>query len=189
MASTASNVFAAQPRATGVLRAAPKGSTAPTNASTALAAAFVDLGYIGEDGITESMTRDTDKKRALGGSVVKVLQTEYGNTFTFVFMEHLNAEVLKRIYGPDNVEIDGANITVKKNKKVLPREAYVIDVEDGDNLDRTYIADGQIIEVGDIVRVHSDTIAYEVTIEGYEDTDGDTSKGFLYVSELEPAGP
>lgn len=186
MASTASNVFAAQPSAAGALRNAPLGTTGPTDATTALNAAFIDLGYLGEDGITESISRDTEKKKAFGGATVKVLQTEFGNTFQFVFMEHLNADVLKRVYGESNVTVgaDGL-VSVTKNKKTLPRESWVIDVYDDANIDRTYIPEGQIIEIGDIVRVHSDTIAYEVTIEGFEDVHGNTSYNHLYVAALD----
>lgn len=188
MASTASNVFAAQPKATGALRVAPLGTTAPTNASAALNAAFIDLGYIGEDGFTESTARDTEKKKAFGGATVKILQTDYTNTFQFAFMESINANVLKRVFGADNVTVAGANITVKKNKKVLDRESWVIDTEDGDNLLRTYIPDGQITEVDDVVKVHGDTISYTVTIEAFEDASGNNSYDFIYVDALAVSG-
>jgi hypothetical protein len=184
MASSASNVFAAQPKATGALRYAPLGTTAPTDASAALDVGWIDLGYIGEDGFTETLTRDTEKKKAFGGATVKVLQTDFANTFQFAFMESINADVLKRVFGEGNVTVSGANITVAKNKKVLPHESYVIDTEDGDNLLRTYIPDGQIIEVDDIVRVHTDTIMYTVTVEAFEDESGNNSYDFHYVDAL-----
>ncbi len=188
MASTASNVFAAQPKVTGALRNAPLGSAAPTNATTALTSAWIDLGYIGEDGFTESISRDTDKKKAFGGATVKVLQTDFANTFQFAFMESINADVLKRVFGAGNVTVSGANITVAKNKLTLPHESWVIDTQDGDNLLRTYIPDGQISEVDDITRVHTDTIMYTVTIEAFEDAAGNNSYDFHYVAALASSG-
>lgn len=197
MASNVSNVFAAMPAVTGAVRRGPLGTAAPTNATTALNAAYVDLGYIGEDGFTESNARSTDKKKAFGGTVVKVIQTDYSATVKFIFMESINADVLRAVYGEDNVTVSGDNITVNKNKKVLPHASWVLDVLDGAGSIRTYIPDGQITEVGDIKKVHSDTIAYEVTIECFEDANGNNIVEFInkgvaagtlpVISSLDPA--
>ena len=48
----------------GGLYLAPLGSTLPTDAETALDAAFVDLGYFSEDGVTVSPERTIEKFRA-----------------------------------------------------------------------------------------------------------------------------
>lgn len=177
MANTVGNVFAAMPAATGALLRAPLGTALPTSARAALGVAFVDLGFIGEDGFTQAEARDTEKKKAFGGSVVKVLQTDYSVTIQFAFLESTNADVLKAIYGESNVTVgtteDDEEIVVKKNKKTSPNAAWVIDVVDGDGLIRTVVPNGQITEVDDIVKVHSDTIAYTVTMECFEDTNGD----------------
>lgn len=190
MASTAANVFAATPNVTGAVRNAPLGTTPPTDATTALPVGWIDLGYIGEDGVTETLTRDTEKKKAWGGATVKVLQTDFANTFQFAFMESINADVLKRVFGAANVVDDGdGNITVAKNKIQLPHESWCIDSKDGANLLRTYIPDGQITEIDDITRVHTDTIMYTVTIEGFEDEDGNTSYDFIYNDALADVTP
>src|SRR5699024_2239221 len=190
MANSA-NVLSAMPRTAGAVRVAPLGTDGPTDAETALDSAFIDLGYLGEDGITESIARDVDKKKAFGGATVRILQTSYDNTLSFVFMESRNADVLKRVYGPDNVDVDGDDITVRKNKRQLPCESWVIDVEDGDNLERIYVPEGQITEVGDIVRVRTDTRGYERTVGGFEGEviDGDNSRTFLYGGALDPVDP
>lgn len=177
MANDSSNVFAAMPAVTGALLRAPLGTTMPVSARTAPPVAFIDQGFIGEDGFTQSESRDTDKKKAFGGTVVKILQTDYSVTIQFAFLESINAEVLKSIYGEDNVEVgtteDANEIVVHKNKLQSPHAAWLIDVFDGDALIRTAIADGQITEVDDIQKVHSDTIMYTVTMECFEDENGD----------------
>ncbi|AMS03581.1 major tail protein [Gordonia phage Emalyn] len=189
MASKVENVFAAMPRATGALLRGPKGGGAlPTSAKTDITSAeyqwLIDQGYIGEDGFTQSESRDTDKKKAFGGKVVKVLQTDYSLTIQFAFLESINAEVLKSIYGEENVEVrEDGEIVVHKNSKQSPHAAWVIDVYDGDALNRSTIADGQITEVDDIVKVHSDTIMYTVTMECFEDENGDNM-----VEYFAPAG-
>lgn len=185
MASSAANVYAAMPAATGALREAPLATAAPTGATTVLPAAWVDLGYIGEDGFTESHQRDKTKKKAFGGSTVKILQTEYGVTIKFKFMESLNADVLKAIFGEDNVTVTpatasaGTQITVKKNKKVLPHKSYCIDTVDGAATRRNYIPDGQVSMSGDVKVVHTDVIEYDVEIECFENATGDNVIEFI----------
>ncbi|QXW04008.1 hypothetical protein [Rhodococcus globerulus] len=185
MASSAANIYAAQPAATGALRAAPLTTTAPTGATTVLPAAWVDLGYIGESGFAESHQRDKTKKKAFGGATVKILQTEFGITYKFKFMESLNADVLKEVYGEENVTVTpataskGTQITVKKNKKVNKHKSYCIDTVDGAATRRNYIADGQLSMAGDTVLVHTDTIEYEVEIETFESATGDNVLEFI----------
>lgn len=174
MASEVANVFAALPKATGALLRAPLGTAVPVSAWTTPNVAFIDQGFIGEDGFTQTEDRSTDKKKAFGGTVVKVLQTDYSVTIKFSFLESINAEVLASVYGEDNVSVavDG-QITVKKNKTQSPHAAWILDVFDGEAVNRTTIADGQITSVDDIVKVHSDTIMYTVTMECFEDVNGD----------------
>jgi hypothetical protein len=174
MASSVDNVYAAMPKATGALRWAPLGTTLPTDAITALDGAFVDLGYIGEDGFTESNSRDVTKKKAFGGSTVKILQTDYTATVSFTFLESINANVLKAVFGEDNVTVTpaagaaGNQVKVSKNKATLPHKCWVIDTIDGDMSYRSVIADGQVMTIGDITVTHTDTIMYTVTIEAFE---------------------
>lgn len=174
MASTVANVFAAMPDVAGALRYAPLGTAEPVSATDALDVSFVDLGYIGEEGFTESNTRDTTKKKAFGGATVKILQTDYASTITFTFLESLNADVLKAVFGPDNVTVTpatttaGTQVIVDKNKATLPHASWVIDTIDGAARYRSYVPDGQITSIGDITVVHTDTIAYQVTIEAFE---------------------
>lgn len=174
------HVYAAEPLATGSCLVAPLGTPLPTSATEELNEAFVDLGHVGEDGFTETTERSVEKKKNFGGKTVKILQTDYTHTFTFVLLESLNADVLKAIYGEDNVTVTPANnehgkqITVKKNAKKLPHMTWVIDTTDSElgALYRNAIPDGQIISVGDVVIVHTDTIMYEVELEVFEDASG-----------------
>jgi hypothetical protein len=187
MANTIGNVFAAMPKATGALLRAPLGSDLPESARAVIPVEFKDLGFIGEEGFTQSEARDTDKKKAFGGTVVKVLQTDYSVTLQFAFLESINADVLKAIYGEANVTVgtddDDEEIVVRKNKSQSPHAAWVIDVFDGDALIRTTIADGQITEVDDIVKVHTDTIMYTVTLECFEDGNGDNLLEYIAVGD------
>jgi hypothetical protein len=181
-------IYAAEPTTSGSIFVAPKGTPPPAEpddpagATATLSEDWTDLGDVGEDGFTEKTERRLVRKRNFGGKVVKVLQTEFGKMFDLVFLETLNADVLKAIHGASNVDITAANethgnqIVVRKNAKRLPHLSWVVDTidsslgvdEDNPGRFREYIPDGQIVDTKDVKIVHSDTIEYGVTIEAFE---------------------
>lgn len=174
--SNTANIVAGKPLATGGVLIGPVGTVAPTDATTALNAAFKSAGYIGEDGLTESADRSTEKVKAWGGDVVKVLQTDFSTTYKFTFLETLNSDVLKAVYGDQNVTVTAATSTkgtlhaVKVNADVLPHKAFVFEVKDGEAKIRIHVPDGQITEVGEITYNDGEVIGYEVTVEAYRDS-------------------
>lgn len=181
MAEEVGNVFAAEPSAAGAAFVAPLGTTLPTSVDGALDAAFVGLGYVGEDGITETSERSTDEKKDMGGRIVKVLQTEYNHSFKFVLLESLNADVLKAIYGASNVTVTpadgthGTQVKVRKTSKKLPHQTWVFDTIDSE-LSAKYrncVADGQVTSVGDVTLASKDTIEYEVELKVFESSTGE----------------
>lgn len=168
------NIVAGKPLATGGVLIGALSATAPTGASSAVTG-FVAAGYIGEDGLTENTDRSTTKVKAWGGDTVKVLQTDYSVTYQFTFIESMNSDVLKTVYGEDNVVVTAATAstgtlhTVKLNSDVLPHKSFVFEVKDGDAKIRIYVPDGQITEVGSVTYNDGDTIAYQVTVEAFRD--------------------
>ncbi|PJE24732.1 MAG: hypothetical protein CK431_04330 [Mycobacterium sp.] len=185
--SNIDNIYAAEPAAAGSIFVAPLGTEGPSMPTPfdELDPAFIDLGEVGEDGFNEVSNRKNDKKRNFGGRVVKVLQTEYDNMVELVFLESLNAEVLKAVYGSANVTVvaateeHGTIVEVRKNARRLPHLSWVVDTLDTTLGDgeytakyRSYIPDGQIFEIGDVKVVHTDTIEYKVTIQCFEDESG-----------------
>ena len=183
---TASNVIVGKPLATGGVLVAPPGTALPTDASTALAAGFVATGYIGEDGVTQTIGTDTTPVVAWGGDTVRTIQTSHDLTYSFTFLEN-NALVLKAVYGDDNVTTTAATLStgtlnaILVNSTELPNKEYALEVKDGDALVRVVIPDGQITEVGDVVYSHSEAIAYEVTIKCYPDASG--NKAYIYTDD------
>lgn len=170
---TISNIVAGKPLATGGVLIAPTGTAAPTNTSTALNAAFKAAGFIGEDGVTETTDRSTSKVKAWGGSVVKVLQTDYSVTYKFTFIEALNGDVLKAVYGDGNVTTTPPTVstdtlqTIKLMPDTLPHKSFVFEIKDGLARIRIYVPDGQITEVGDVVYNDGEIGAYQVTVEAF----------------------
>lgn len=184
--NTASNVVAGVPLATGGVLLGTDATVAPTDATTALSG-MNPAGYIGEDGVTETNERSSDKVRAWGGSTVKVVQSEHNVTYQFTFLETLNANVLKAVYGEDNVETTPATASkgtlhaVKVNGATLPHMPFAFEVKDGDAKIRIYVPDGQITEVGDITYSDTEVIGYQVTVEAFDDADG--NKAYKYLDD------
>ena len=108
---------------------APLGSTLPATATESLDAAFVDLGYVSEDGLTNNNSPESDTVKAWGGDTVLTIQTDRPDTFALTLIEAMNTDVLKTIYGASNVTVDGSgNITVKATSDEMTAGCWVVDM-------------------------------------------------------------
>ena len=174
MANTAANVTVGKPKVGGAIYVAPLGTTLPTDSSTALNAAFKCLGYVSEDGVTNSNSPESDNVKAWGGDTVLVLQTDRPDSFSLTLLEGLNEDVLKTIYGSSNVTVDGnGNITVKATADEMIGHAWVFEmVLKGNRAKRTVIPNGTISELGDIVYKDDEAVGYNVTIQDVPDNTG-----------------
>lgn len=185
MANSVSNVIAGKPLAAGGIYVAPLGTAAPADGSTALVSAYKSLGYVGEDGLTETIERSTEKIKAWGGDTVKVVQTEFGVQYKFVLIETANADVLKVVYGDSNVTTTaatssaGAQHAIKVNSAQLPHLTWAFEIKDGDAKIRISVADGQVTEIGEITYSDESVVAYEVTIEAFADASGNQATKYI----------
>jgi hypothetical protein len=149
----------------GIVSSGPRTVAAPTAVDSALTG-YADLGYVSEDGVTESNTQSTEVLRAWQkAKIVRTLVTEGETTFALTLIQ-TNADTLGEYYGVAP-EADGSFITSATNER--PHRKYVLDIFDGDEWIRKYIADGQVTEVGDQVFQNGAAIGYEVTITAYDD--------------------
>lgn len=181
MAQTVTNVTAGKPAVAGGLYKAPTGTTLPTDATTALAAAFKALGYSSEDGLTNGVTRETEDIKAWGGDIVLVPQTSYKETFKITLIEALNPDVLSVVHGSTNVSGTLATgITVSKNSKELDEAIYVVDMIMRNNaLKRIVIPKGKVTEVAEVTYKDNEVVGYEVTIQAFPDASGNSSYEYI----------
>ena len=180
------NVSAGKPKVVGAIWRAPLGTALPTDASTALAAEFVDMGYISEDGIVNSNSPDTEKIKAWGGQVVLVVSTEKPDTFKLTFLESLNHNVLETVYGKDNVKVnkEAGTISVVANAAALDEYVYVADIAmRGGAIKRIVIPDGTLSALGDIVYKDKDPIGYETTLDCLPDATGNNHYEYIKLAE------
>lgn len=174
------NITSSNPGRNGVMFRGPIGAELPTDALSELDDLFIDQGIVGEDGVSQAITRDTEDVKAYGGDIVYTLQTDFGEEFTVVLYESRNVETLKTVFGEDNVTEDSeGNITVRHNKAKLPRCSFIFDHEIDQGVKRQVMAIGQVVSVGDIVNVHSDIVKYELTIKAFPDTDGNVLTEYI----------
>lgn len=164
---------------TGSVYVAPTGTSAPTTSGSALDIAFVDLGYVSADGITENIDRTTNQIRAWqNGSLVREVTSEGTYSVDMTFIE-TNESVLELYYGASIT----AGVLDGDPTSTGGRKSFVIDVIDGAIVERIYIPAGEITSVGTRTLASGEAVGYQVTITAYADAGSTTFKKWF--SQLE----
>ena len=146
---------------------APVGTSAPTDATSALAADWSTLGYLSEDGVTLSQsTNSEDIYPWQGRSPVRTMITERNLALEFSMFE-FNEQNLQLYFGMEQATqgtADSWSLNVVSN---APAQIYsfVIDVADLDVKVRYYIPRGSLSDAGDLEITDSGVMALPVTLK------------------------
>lgn len=158
----------------GYIWVAPLGTATPADATAELDEAFVGLGYLSEDGLTEPASFEPgDDIVAAGGDTVAQADPTFSKTWTGTCIEALNEDLLKVAYGSANVTVTPAgesdgSITVKEQAGDIEHHVIVIDeMLKGGRRRRNVMADATFLITGDISHVHTALVNFEFTITAY----------------------
>jgi hypothetical protein len=186
MALNSANVLVAL---TGAVYVAPLATALPTTTSAAWNAAFVDLGYLSEDGIVEAHDDQSSEVKAWqNGDTVREMITGSKATYTFTLIE-TTAAGLALYYKGSTITGTGAGpATVAVKNPTAERKAFGFDVVDGLNIVRWTIATGEVSDRGDITYKNDEAVGYELTITAFPASNGvHTTKIISALAGLPPA--
>lgn len=173
---TTTEVRVGSPKTGGYAFSAPLASTRPATASAALDAAYIDFGYLSEDGIEVTTENGTTKVRDWNRDVIAVIQEANECTIAFTVVQ-ISPASAKELFGTANVTVSGTAPNEKVSKisydgKVLPHRQYAFPMSDGNGAMVLDIGDGQITTIGSISLNKGGVISFPVTMELFKDSAG-----------------
>lgn len=161
----------------GALYVAPKGTTKPTDARTALAGTWASGGYISEAGITLNISRSNTSIRDWGLNNVRMATTDFGCTITGEFLQ-IDEQAAKNLVGTANVTKTAANSThgeqlaISIGPELPPEQAFCINMKDGNRRGRICAPNAQVTEIGSPTFVPSAGNVWPFTISCFDDGTG-----------------
>lgn len=181
-ANTVANVSTTKGVAGGYFYSAPSTATVPTDITTALPADFVNLGFISEDGVTESIETDSESMVDMNGDTVYTASSSRTETITATLIEVKEA-ALKEIYGHDMVTTSNDLITVKHGSHTASERIYVLELvlRDGRRW-RQVVPAGQVTEVGEMSLASGELAGREITITCNVDANGVSVYDYIEVA-------
>ncbi|MGW1836318.1 phage tail tube protein [Streptomyces sp. NPDC002067] len=166
------NANAVRVALSGAAYVGPSGTVGPTDSESTWPAAVTDIGWISDDGITESNSSDsTEIKGWQGGQTVRKVISSSEMTFQFTAIETSKAVLELYHKGSKVITTSGKSVLAVKAPGA-DRRFFGFDVIDGDSHVRIVIPDGEVSETGDITYKSDEAIAYELTITAYPGLDG-----------------
>jgi hypothetical protein len=174
---------------------APTGTTAPTDATTALPVAWLTAGYCAESGLTITAATATTDIAAYGVSTpVRTLVTSETRTGSLTFLETnlVTQAIYRRLPlpgqsgGPSVTPATGA-VTLTEGQARTANYSAVFTASDGVNVIRKYVPNLQITDRGDETISQAAAITYPVTFTAYPDSDGVSIYTYLIVPNLATA--
>lgn len=160
---------------TGALRVAALGTTSPTGMET-WPAGWEDLGYISDDGISES--RDENTEQFIPWQEVTPIRVELTSsvvTFSATLWES-NFQTISLFYrkpaGEMTTDVNGVVSFTEAGKPERDVRAFGIDIIDGVYQRRIVLPYAEVTDRGDLTYQSTSLISYEVTITAYPGSDG-----------------
>lgn len=180
--NSTANVSVGKGVAGGYFFTAPEGTTLPTDYSTALDNAFVNCGYLTDEGAVFSVDSSSTNFLDLNGDTIASSTGSRTRTVNVVFAE-TNVNSLKEVYGQSNVTATTTAITVNHNGTEMGRRSLVFELvlRDGRRW-RRVIPSAQVTEWDDMTVLYSELVNYPVTYTMYKDAAGNDMYDYIQLS-------
>lgn len=155
----------------GLVWFAPTGTTAPTDESGALNAAFKDAGGVSEEGITAAMSETTKKIKFYGSQLAqRTIVTDQEMTFKMKFMES-NATSLavywRKALGSIVPAVSTGKLAITSGAYSVQNYSMVVDVIDGSNRLRMYCPKVEVSNRDDLQIGNGNEISWGATLTAY----------------------
>ena len=147
------------------------GTTAPTDTSTSLNAAYKDLGLVTEDGLTITQEQEVKDHYASGGIPVRSTFSKEKRTFKFVALE--DNQYVFPLVNPGSTQSTSTGTTTRVVKTKTPNPmSFVFQQTDGSYKRRLHIAKGEVTDVAEIKASDADMQMFEITVTVYASAAG-----------------
>lgn len=172
------NVFSGKPKVGGGVWRAPLGTALPTDATTALAAAYTALGAVSTDGLVPTRDTSVEKIRDWNGDVVAALLTDESSSFAFTLIETLAKAVAEFVYGQANVTYvapvsgTGTKLSILDKGGKPATQVFVFELVYGAKKLRIVVPQGDPTITGEGAFVADNINSYEVEVEALKDSSG-----------------
>jgi len=176
--NTISEIQVAGSAVTGAVFYAVPGTALPTNTTTALAVAYKNLGYVGEDGIQPAREVSVDEVKDMNGNVIRRVQTEFSKSYEIVFLQVTNEDLNNIVFGDAQVTVTAATVSSGRIIAILdkgltgPLGVIVIETIDGTAKERRILPVAQVTSMEEGPLVGTAVRQYTLTVSAYPDTSG-----------------
>jgi hypothetical protein len=173
------NVFVGAPdqATTGAILRAPLGTALPATIVTALDAAFIDCGYISEDGL--KLTPDDSYKgiKDWSGATIRRVLEEFNASLAWAHIETSTA-ALTNFVGSSNIAVTAPTVSTgtrsisKLNAVDSTRSVWAMKVKDGVRKVLIIVPDAQVVKREAIEFKQGVPIKWGTEIQCYPDANG-----------------
>lgn len=177
------NVSSAKGVKGGYIFTAPIGTALPTDYETPLDPSWKCLGFISEDGYTETLDTDSEDMKDMNGDLMASPQTSRVESAQLTLAE-IKAATLKVMYGSGNVTDKDGMITVKHNGDSTETWPAVLELvlKDGRRW-RKVVPLAQSSELDDLTLAVGELAARALTVKYLTDEDGNTCYDYIQSTE------
>ena len=164
---------------TGAVRVAPLGTTLPTDAVSALDAAFDDLGYLSEDGVTLGFDDSVQNVFAWqNATLIRSITSQSITSLSFSMIEIKGVTLEFFHRGSTMTEVAADNFRLDIKPPVAAPRIVVVDVIDGLNSIRYSFGNAEVVSRGEVPINNSNLLMLPVTLNFYPDSNGNLSQAF-----------